>query len=69
MKDGKEEECILYGIAKIGEKGQIVIPKEARAEFDLKPGDKVIILGKKGKGLGIAKATSVNRALAKDMGL
>ena len=63
----KREEQVLYGTAKIGEKGQIVIPKEAREEFDMQPGDMVIIMGKKGKGLGIAKATAMNRMLAKYM--
>ena len=29
------------GISKVGEKGQIVIPKEARDMFDIKPGDSV----------------------------
>lgn len=65
MRNCKKEKQILYGTAKIGEKGQIVIPKEAREEFDLKSGDMVIIMGKKGKGIGIAKATAINKLLAK----
>ena len=32
------------GISKVGEKGQIVIPKEARDMFDIKPGDSVVVL-------------------------
>ena len=31
------------GISKVGEKGQIVIPKEARDMFDIKPGDSVVV--------------------------
>ena len=31
--------------ARVGEKGQIVIPKEAREVFDIKPGDTVLLLG------------------------
>ncbi|MCM6878896.1 AbrB/MazE/SpoVT family DNA-binding domain-containing protein [Enterococcus faecium] len=38
---------------KVGEKGQIVIPKEARNIFDINPGDTLIILGDKEQGLGI----------------
>ena len=44
------------GVCKVGEKGQIVIPKNARDMFDINPGDTVIILGDKKKGLAIVKA-------------
>ena len=44
------------GIAKVGEKGQIVIPKEARDMFDIKPGDSVIILCDKNRGMAIVKS-------------
>lgn len=32
-------------MVKIGEKGQFVIPKEARELFDLRPGDEILVLG------------------------
>ena len=38
---------------KIGEKGQFVIPKEARELFDLCPGDEILILGDDKRGLAI----------------
>lgn len=38
---------------KVGEKGQIVIPKEAREIFDIRPGDTLIILGDEAQGLAI----------------
>lgn len=41
--------------AKVGEKGQIVIPKEAREVFEIKSGDTLILLGDKQKGIAIAK--------------
>ena len=44
------------GIAKVGEKGQIVIPKEARDMFGIKPGDTVIVLCDKKKGMAIVKS-------------
>lgn len=45
-----------FGMVKVGERGQIVIPKAAREIFDIKPGDRVIVLGDKHKGgLAIAK--------------
>lgn len=38
---------------KIGEKGQFVIPKEARDMFDIHPGDTVLVLGDPKRGLAI----------------
>ena len=40
-------------IVKIGEKGQFVIPKEAREMFDLTPGSEIIVLGDEKRGLAI----------------
>ena len=40
-------------MVKIGEKGQFVIPKQARELFDLKPGDEILVLGDKEKGITI----------------
>ena len=40
-------------IVKIGEKGQFVIPKEARELFDIHPGDEIIVLGDKQRGIAI----------------
>ena len=38
---------------KIGEKGQFVIPKEAREMFDLQPGSTILVLGDAQRGLAI----------------
>ena len=40
-------------MVKIGEKGQFVIPKQAREIFDLNPGDEIIVLGDKERGIVI----------------
>ena len=40
-------------MVKIGEKGQFVIPKEARELFDLQPGDEILVLGDKERGVAI----------------
>ena len=40
-------------MVKIGEKGQFVIPKQARELFDLQPGDEILVLGDKQKGIAI----------------
>lgn len=45
----------FVGIAKVGEKGQIVIPKEARDMFNIKPGDSIVLLCDKEKGIAIVK--------------
>ena len=45
----------LFGTVKVGEKGQIVIPKEARDIFNIKPGDSLVVLGDEATGLAIIK--------------
>ncbi len=40
-------------MVKIGEKGQFVIPKEAREMFDLQPGNEILVLGDKERGIAI----------------
>ena len=40
-------------MVKIGEKGQFVIPKQARELFDLQPGDEILVLGDKDRGIAI----------------
>ena len=44
------------GIAKVGEKGQIVIPKDARKMFNIKAGDTVVVLCDSKKGMAIVKS-------------
>lgn len=40
-------------MVKIGEKGQFVIPKEARELYNFKPGDEILVLGDKKRGIAI----------------
>ena len=44
-------------MVKIGEKGQFVIPKEARDMFELHPGDEILVLGDREKGIAILPKT------------
>ena len=43
----------FVGISKVGEKGQIVIPKEARDKFNINSGDKLLLLGDEDRGIAI----------------
>lgn len=43
----------LYGMVKVGEKGQIVIPADARKTFGIKPGDSLLMLGDEAQGLAL----------------
>ena len=45
----------IFGTAKVGEKGQIVIPKDARTLFHIQPGDTLLILGDSESGLIVTK--------------
>ena len=62
-KSMKKEKFV--GISKVGEKGQIVIPKEARDMFDIKPGDSVVVLCDKKKGMAIVKANVLEESIDK----
>jgi AbrB family looped-hinge helix DNA binding protein len=56
-------EAEFFGDAVVGTKGQFVIPKEARDEYDIQPGDKIIIFGGEGGVLAIMKADQLNEIL------
>ena len=43
---------------KVGPKGQITIPKEAREMFDIKEGETLMVLGDKKRGIAILKANA-----------
>ena len=45
----------VYGTAKVGDRGQIVIPKEAREFFNIRPGDTLLILGEEDTGLIVSR--------------
>ena len=45
----------VFGTAKVGDRGQIVIPKEARELFGIKPGDTLLILGEEDVALIVSR--------------
>ncbi len=50
----QKEEKFIFGVVKVGDKGQIVIPKEARKVYDIKSGDALLLLGDK-NGMALVK--------------
>jgi AbrB family looped-hinge helix DNA binding protein len=49
----------FYGAITVSERGQIVIPAEARRDFGIEVGDKLLVLGDLEKGLGLIKAATL----------
>ena len=49
----------FIGVCKVGEKGQIVIPKDARDMFGISPGDSVVVLCDKERGMALLKADTI----------
>ena len=52
---GKGKGSRVFGTAKVGDRGQIVIPKEARELFNIQPGDTLLILGEEETGLIVSR--------------
>ena len=61
-KDGK----YIFGVVKVGDKGQIVIPKDARKIYDIKPGDALMMLGDQ-KGIALLKTEIFQRIIDQAM--
>ncbi len=57
---GKTNARRVFGTAKVGDRGQIVIPKEARELFGIKPGDTLLILGETDVGLIVSRPEYLN---------
>ena len=56
----------IFGVVKVGEKGQIVIPRDARKIYDIKPGDALLLLGDQ-KGMALLKTEIFQSAIDKVM--
>ena len=55
----------IFGTVKVGERGQIVIPKEAREIFDINPGDTLLVLGDEEQGIAVVKADVMKEVAVK----
>ena len=62
-QDGK----YIFGVVKVGDKGQIVIPKDARQVYGIKPGDALIMLGDE-RGIALLKTEIFQNAIDQAMG-
>lgn len=61
----KKPEGKFAWTVKVGEKGQFVIPKEAREVFGINPGDTLILLGDLNKGLAIPPKSTFSSFMTK----
>ena len=61
-KDGK----YIFGVVKVGDKGQIVIPRDARKQYDIKPGDALLVLGDQ-RGMALLKTEVFQSAIDQAM--
>jgi AbrB family looped-hinge helix DNA binding protein len=50
----------IYGTVKVGDRGQVVIPSKARKDFNIKPGDLLLVVaGKNRQGIAMVKADAM----------
>lgn len=62
---GKSNTRRVFGTAKVGDRGQIVIPKEARELFNIQPGDTLLILGEEDTGLIVSRPEVLSNIASK----
>ena len=62
-QDGK----YIFGVVKVGDKGQIVIPKDVRNMYSIKPGDTLMLLGDE-KGIAMLKTDIFQKIIDQAMG-
>lgn len=55
----------IFGTARVGDRGQIVIPKDAREFYSIKPGDTLLILGDEENGMIVTKPEVLSELAAK----
>lgn len=58
MTNKPPERRRFYGSITVSDRGQVVIPAEARRDFGIEVGDKLLVLGDLDQGLAIVKASA-----------
>jgi AbrB family looped-hinge helix DNA binding protein len=65
---GKKQGTRLYGTVKVGDRGQVVIPSEARKELDIRSGDLLFVMaGRNRRGIAMVKADAMRELAEKIM--
>ena len=62
----EQEGKYIFGVVKVGDKGQVVIPRDARKLYDIKPGDALLVLGDQ-RGVAMLKREIFQNALDQAM--
>jgi AbrB family looped-hinge helix DNA binding protein len=61
-----DKKMIFYGSTTVGERGQIVLPAKMRKEFDIKKGDKLLVIGNSGLNhINLINQETLNKHLEK----
>ena len=55
----------IFGTVKVGERGQIVIPKDAREMFHIQPGDTLLVLGDEKNGIVVTRPEGLSEIARK----
>jgi AbrB family looped-hinge helix DNA binding protein len=64
----RNREMRIYGTVKVGDRGQVVIPADARKEQDIKPGDLLLVMtGRNRRGITMVKADAMKELAEKIM--
>ncbi len=57
----RPDESLFMGTVKLGPRGQIVIPKEVREMFGIKPGDMLLLLADRRRGVALQSMSAAAR--------
>jgi len=62
----RKRDAQLYGTVKVGERGQVVIPADARKDLDIKPGDLLLVMtGRHRRAITMVKADAMRELAEK----
>lgn len=67
MKSNTKEKTKAIGTSVVGAKGQIVIPASIREMFSIEPGDTIVLLADKKKGIAIVKSDVLSKIAERGM--